>query len=182
MVKPDGKGVASKADGNGSTRRGPVDPRTEDPSSPAGISRAGKPVVRRPGAAALRTGKHRESGGIDAPIEFSVPLPLDDAHPEAPEAPDAGNVEAADTEPVTLAPTVEFFAPGAPAFTPTLLVPTAPAPTELVPEEQRTTAVPTTVPAPILYDEAATIDDVTRIGPVLETRPLSRPVHFRRGP
>jgi hypothetical protein len=182
VVKPDAKGVTPKADGNGSTRRGPVDPRTEDPSSPAGISRAGKSVVRRPGAAGLRTAKHLESGSIDAPIEFSVSLPLDDVQPEAPEARDAGNVEAADREPVPLAPTVEFFAPGASAFTPTLLVPTASAPTELVPEEQRTTAVPITVPAPILYDEAATIDDVTRIGPVLETRPLSRPVHFRRAP
>ena len=37
-------------------------------------------------------------------------------------------------------------------------------------------------PAPILYDEAATIDDVTKIGPILDTRPLRRPVHFRRAP
>ena len=35
---------------------------------------------------------------------------------------------------------------------------------------------------PILYDEAATIDDVTKIGPILDTRPLHRPVHFRRAP
>ena len=38
------------------------------------------------------------------------------------------------------------------------------------------------MPAPILYDEAATIDDVTKIGPVLDTRPLRRPIHFRRAP
>ena len=44
----------------------------------------------------------------------------------------------------------------------------------------RTTVVP--IPAPILYDEAATIDDVTKIGPILDTRPLHRPVHFRRAP
>jgi len=143
-----------------------------------------------------RTTKHRESGSIDAPIEFSVFHPLDDVGPETPETPlaretpdareapegDTESVETADNEPVSLAPSVEFFSPGASAFTPTLLVPSSPAPTELVPEEPRTTAVPLTVPAPILYDEAATIDDVTRIGPVLETRPLRRPMHFRRAP
>jgi hypothetical protein len=42
--------------------------------------------------------------------------------------------------------------------------------------------VPVHPPIPILYDEAATIDDVTKIGPVLDTRPLRRPVHFRRAP
>jgi Transmembrane domain of unknown function (DUF3566) len=184
VVKPDVKGATPKPDGNGSPRRGPVDPRTEDPSSPAGISRSAKSVVRRPGTPTPRTAKHRESGSIEAPIDFSVSLPLDDVPPEVPGAPeaDADKVETADTEPVSLAPAVEFFSPGASAFTPTLLVPTSPAPTELVPEELRTTAVPVTVPAPILYDEAATIDDVTRIGPVLETRPLHRPVHFRRAP
>jgi hypothetical protein len=121
-----------------------------------------------------RTAKHRESGSNDAPIDFSVALPLEHATPEAPEA--------VDTEPVALGPTVEFFAPGASAFTPTFLVPTTPAPTELVPEEQPTVAVPVPVPAPILYDEAATIDDVTKIGPVLDTRPLHRPVQLRRAP
>jgi hypothetical protein len=40
--------------------------------------------------------------------------------------------------------------------------------------------MPELVPAPILYDEAATIDDVTMIGPVLATRPLHRPIRFRR--
>ncbi|MEY2521534.1 MAG: hypothetical protein QOJ66_99 [Ilumatobacteraceae bacterium] len=181
VVKPpDAKGVpstksgAAKADGNGSTRRGPVDPRTEDPSSPAGISRAGKTVSRRPGALTPRTAKHRESGSSDAPIDFSVGLPLEHATPEAPGAVDA--------EPVALGPTVEFFAQGASTFTPTFLVPTTPAPTELVPEEQPRVAVPIPAPAPILYDEAASIDDVTKIGPVLDTRPLHRPVQFRRAP
>jgi hypothetical protein len=51
------------------------------------------------------------------------------------------------------------------------------APTELIP-----TALPDTEVAPILYDEAATIDDVTQIGPVLEPRPLRRPVRVRRSP
>jgi hypothetical protein len=176
---PSAKGGSAKADGNGPVRRGPVDPRNEDPSSPAGISRAGKTVSRRPGALTPRTAKHRESGSIDAPIDFSVALPVDDVTPEAPEA---VKTEVVDAEPVAPRPTVEFFSPGASVFTPTLLVPTTPAPTELVPEEQPTVAVPVPVPAPILYDEAATIDDVTKIGPVLDTRPLQRPVHFRRAP
>jgi hypothetical protein len=171
---PSAKSAAAKPDGNGPTRRGPVDPRTEDPSSPSGISRAGKTVSRRPGTLTPRTAKHRESGSSDAPIDFSVALPLEHATPEAPEDVDA--------EPVALGPTVEFFAPGASAFTPTFLVPTTPVPTELVPEEQPTVAVPVPVPAPILYDEAATIDDVTKIGPVLDTRPLHRPVQLRRAP
>jgi len=173
---PSAKGGAAKADTNSPARRGPVDPRTEDPSSPAGISRAGKTVSRRPGALAPRTAKHRESG-VDSPIDFSVALPPEHDKPEAPEVP-----EAVEAEPVALGPTVEFFAPGASAFTPTFLVPTTPVPTELVPEEPSTVAVPVPVPAPLLYDEAATIDDVTKIGPVLDTRPLHRPVHFRRAP
>ena len=173
-VAPPGKAGSAKADGQGPARRGPVDPRTEDPSSPAGISRAGKTVSRRPGALTPRTAKHDESGSTDAPIEFAVAVPLEDATLEAPKAEGA--------EPVVLGPTVEFFAPGASAFTPTLLVPTPAVPTELVPEEQETVAVPVPVPAPILYDEAATIDDVTKIGPVLDTRPLQQPVHFRRAP
>jgi hypothetical protein len=150
------------------TRQGPVDPRTEDPSSPQGLSRAGKTVWRRPGALTPRTTKHREAGSIDAPIEFSVSLPLAPAPVEPPVA------KAADvtvlTEPIALAPTIEIPSPA-----PTLLVPTT-----LVPTEPRTVPVPT--PSPILYDEAATIDDVTKIGPVLETRPLRRPINFRRAP
>ena len=191
VVKPpDAKGVGStkggpsKVDGSGPIRRGPVDPRTEDPSSPAGISRASKSGLRRPGALTPRTVKHRESGSIDAPIEFTVGLPLEHVTPEAPDAPetDPGTNDTVDANPVALGPTVEFFAPGASAFTPTLLVPSTPVPTELEPDEQRTVPVPAAVPAPILYDEAATIDDVTKIGPVLDTRPLQRPVHFRRAP
>jgi hypothetical protein len=42
--------------------------------------------------------------------------------------------------------------------------------------------MPEPMPAPILYDEAATIDDFTMIGPVLATRPLRRPIRFRRAP
>lgn len=177
---PAAKGVASKADTNGSTRRGPVDPRTEDSSAPGGIPRAGKTVWRRPGSPTPRTSKHREIGSVDAPIEFSVALPTADASSGDPAAGVAvlSPATVVDAEPVALAPTVEVFAPGATAFTPTLLVPTSPQPTELVPEDQRTVAL--SVPGPTLYDEAATIDDVTQIGPVLETRPLRRPIHFRR--
>ena len=64
---------------------------------------------------------------------------------------------------------------------PTELVPTEPVP-PIAPTELRTVPVPIPVPTPILYDEAATIDDVTKIGPVLDTRPLRRPIHFRRAP
>ena len=179
---PAAKGIASKADANGTTRRGPVDPRTEDPSSPAGIARTGKTVWRRPGSATPRTAKHRETGSIEAPIEFSVALPLADTPPDDPVVSSVAPV----VEPVALAPTVEVFSPGATAFTPTLLVPTTPMPipipTELVPEEERTGPATLPVTTPILYDEAATIDDVTKIGPVLDTRPLRRPIHFRRAP
>lgn len=181
---PDSKGAASKVEGNGSTRRGPVDPRTEDPSAPAGISRAGKTVWRRPGTATPRTAKHREAGSVDAPIEFSVALPLAPAPFVVPVGERADTVAdvVVDAEPLAVAPTVEVAAPAAPAFTPTLLVPTTPVPTGLVPDEQRTVAVPLPLTSPSLYDEAATIDDVTKIGPVLDTRPLRRPLHFRRAP
>ncbi len=202
---------AAKSAGNGSARQGPVDPRTEDPSSPRGVSRAAKTVWRRPGALTPRTAKHREAGSIDAPIDFSVALPL------VPDLPVAKTTETArdaavETQPVesqavALAPTIEVLAPpppptevgsitsvprSAPTSAPTTLMPTtpvpaAPVPTELVPAD----LVPTELvepellvrpPAPILYDEAATIDDVTKIGPILDTRPLHRPVHFRRAP
>ena len=175
---PAAKGIASKADANGTTRRGPVDPRTEDPSSPAGIARSGKTVWRRPGSATPRTAKHRETGSIEAPIDFAVALPLAPAPFVVPVATSVDTFAdvVVDGEPLALAPTVEIDSPAAPAVTPTLLVPTTPAPTEVVPEELQT------VPAPILYDEAATIDDVTKIGPVLDNRPLRRPIHFRRAP
>lgn len=196
-VKPPGNksgSAKSNGNGNGSPRPGPVDPRTEDPSSPLGISRVAKTVWRRPGALTPRTAKHREIGGIDAPIDFSVALPLAPSPVDEPEAhgPDTVADAALDIETNALAPTVEVVAP-APSAT-TQLVPITPspitwapadlmpdlAPTELVPTDLRTTPVPAS--APILYDEAATIDDVTQIGPILETRPLRRPVTFRRAP
>lgn len=194
-VKPPGnKSGSAKSNGNGSPRPGPVDPRTEDPSSPLGISRVAKTVWRRPGALTPRTAKHRETGGIDAPIDFSMTLPLAPSPVDEPEVqgPDTVTDAAIDSGTNALAPTVEVAAP-APSAT-TQVVPITPspitwapadlmpdlAPTELVPTDLRTTPVPTA--APILYDEAATIDDVTQIGPILETRPLRRPVTFRRAP
>jgi Transmembrane domain of unknown function (DUF3566) len=197
----------AKATPNGSTngnsvrRSGPVDPRTEDSNSPPGLSRAGKTVWRRPGALTPRTAKHRETGAVDAPIEFAVALPLAPADVKAvpteqppteritvePATVERALVQPAESkssdtvrdlvvDPVTvLAPTIEVLSPSAP----TELAPTMPIPADL-----RTVPVPAPVPvaAPILYDEAATIDDVTRIGPILETRPLRRPIHFRRAP
>ncbi len=202
-------GAAAKTNGNGARRPGPVDPRTEDPSSPPGLSRAGKTLWRRPGALTPRTAKHREVGSPDAPIEFSVALPLaptdtKDVSTEQPptewtpivpaaKAPAAKTsdvtatemkapgprVEArqdAITESIALAATVETLSPTA---APTVEV-LAPAPTELVPTVP--VPPPPPAPAPILYDEAATIDDVSKIGPILETRPLRRPINFRRAP
>ena len=198
-VKPPvNKSGSTKSNGNGSPRPGPVDPRTEDPSAPLGISRVAKTVWRRPGALTPRTAKHREIGGIDAPIDFAVALPLAPAPADQPETrgPDTATDAVADTEARALAPTVEVVAP-APSAT-TQVVPVTPspitwapadlmpdlAPTQLVPTDLRPTPVPSPVPttAPILYDEAATIDDVTQIGPILETRPLRRPITFRRAP
>lgn len=195
---PANKSGSTKSNGNGSPRPGPVDPRTEDPSSPLGISRVAKTVWRRPGALTPRTAKHREIGSIDAPIDFAVALPLAPASADEPETrgPDTVADAVADTEARALAPTVEVVAP-APSAT-TQVVPITPspitwapadlmpdlAPTQLVPTDLRTTPVPSPVPAPapILYDEAATIDDVTQIGPILETRPLRRTITFRRAP
>ncbi len=178
MAKPPGTKGSTKTNGVGSARPGPVDPRTEDPSSPGGISRAGKTVWRRPGALTPRTAKHRETGSLDMPIEFSVSLPLapapvEPASAKAPVEPVADVI--VDAEPIALAPTIEVLAPApaAPTELPTELLPT-----ELVPTDLRTEPIP----APILYDEAATIDDVTRIGPILDTRPLLKPMHFRRAP
>jgi Transmembrane domain of unknown function (DUF3566) len=177
VVKPPAaKGVATKSNGHGTTRQGPIDPRTEDPSSPLGISRAGKTVWRRPGALTQRTAKRLDPGLTDAPIEFSVALPL---APELLAMPAAKTVEPVASVPnviesLAMAPTIEVLAPA-----PTELVPTILVPATLVPAPD---PVPTTERSPILYDEAATIDDVTMIGPVLETRPLLRPIHFRRSP
>ena len=194
MKPPGNKSGSAKSNGNGSPRPGPVDPRTEDPSSPLGISRVAKTVWRRPGALTPRTAKHRETGSIETPIDFSVALPLAPAPPDEPQThgPDTVADAVVDTQARALAPTVEVVAPAPSATTqvapitpspitwaPADLVPDL-APTELVPTDLRTTPVPT--PAPILYDDAATIDDVTQIGPILETRPLRRPVTFRRAP
>ena len=124
---------------------------------------------RRPGASTPRAAKHRETGTADGPIEFSVALPLAPEPVESPGAKSSDTVRDAvvEAEPVALAPTIETLAP-------------SPAPTELIPAQVRTLVVPP--PTPILYDDAASIDDVTQIGPVLPTRPLQRPVHFRRAP
>ena len=160
-----------------------------------------------------RTAKHREVGSVDAPIEFSVALPLaptdiKDVPTEQPpteraplvaapvvsspvnprpaetvaaKGPDpVAAVVVAAAVPMALAPTVEVLAPALPA--PTELLPTVPVQPTLAPTELRTMPVPISDPSPILYDEAATIDDVTKIGPILETRPLRRPITFRRAP
>jgi hypothetical protein len=179
---PKSNGVAKS---NSSARQGPIDPRTEDPSSPTGISRAGKTIWRRPGALTPRTAKHRESGSLDEPIEFSLALPLV-AEPTEPTEPteliDAASLDAVsdaviEREPIALPATIESLRPSmlVPTPIPTGFVPTAP-----IPSQEPTQAIP--MPAPILYDEAATVDDVTKIGPVLAGRPLHRPVHFRRAP
>jgi Transmembrane domain of unknown function (DUF3566) len=183
VAKPPGanavppKAGAAKPNGTGSTRHGPIDPRTEDPSAPGGISRAGKTVWRRPGSSTPRPGSQHDTGGVESPIEFSVATPLAPEPTRPVEAPSARTVE---VQPVALAPTVEVVnpSPTAPTMLSTVLVPAALVPQEPAPTEQRTMPVP----APILYDEAATIDDVTQIGPVLETRPLRRPINFRRAP
>ena len=105
---PTPRSTAAKANGTGSARTGPVDPRTEDPSSPNGLSRAGKTLWRRPGALTPRTTKHHEVGP-DAPIDFSVAMPL---APVAPDPPAARVGTAVPelliaAEPAALAPTVE---------------------------------------------------------------------------
>lgn len=185
---PTNKTATPKATGTGTSRPRPVDPRTEDPNSPLGLSRAGKTVWRRPGASTTRTVKHRETGAVDPPIEFSVATPLVPVdEPEAKSPDTIADVVVDDAEHVASAPTIEVHArtanPDAPTeLVPAELMPAALVPADLVPAELRTVPVPTPPPAPILYDEAATIEDVTRIGPVLEHRPLLRPVHFRRAP
>ncbi|HEY0518610.1 MAG TPA: DUF3566 domain-containing protein [Ilumatobacteraceae bacterium] len=155
---PPTKGGAAKTNGT-VPRTGPVDPRTEDSNGAGGVPRAGKTIWRRPGMLTPRTAKHRETAGVDGPIEFSVATPL----APAPLDPPDGLV----TEPEV-------------AVTPSALAPTTLVPTEDAPIDPPT--VPMSMPGPILYDEAATIDDVTKIGPVLDKRPLLRPVHFRRAP
>ena len=183
---PDTKGNGSaKANGNGSSRKGPVDPRTEDTSSPQGISRGAKTIWRRPGASS-RSAK-RDTVEPAASSDFAMTLPLAPA-PFAIPAAKAGEPVADITEtiePAVVQPTIEVVqpTPWALGVVPTMLVPTAPLPTEVEPvAEPDTEAMPELVAAPILYDEAATIDDVTMIGPVLATRPLHRPIRFRRSP
>jgi hypothetical protein len=59
------------------------------------------------------------------------------------------------------------------------------APTEPIAEPAPTEAIPTlepTAPKPIVYDQGVALDDVTVVGPVLDGRPLRRPIHFRRAP
>jgi Transmembrane domain of unknown function (DUF3566) len=150
------------------------------------LSRAGKTLWRRPGALTPRTAKRREVGSVDAPIEFSVALPL--ALTDIKDVPnEQPPTELIATEAIALAPAVEPAAPTeellAPAPPdPTELLPTVPVPPPLAPAELRTVPMPLPEPGPILYDEAATIDDVTKIGPILGTRPLRRPINFRRAP
>ncbi len=194
---------------NGAPKNGPVDPRTEDPSSPFGIARFDKTTWRRPGMlspSALRgLGRIEDSDEVAEPVASPEALvvpdshttaeptmsPSDDIEPSSIATSEQTLAEQAVTEavltqvvPSVTAPTVSTEAlveaptellPTEPA--PTDLVPTEPAPTELVPSE-----LPDTAAAPILYDEAATIDDVTQIGPVLEPRPLRRPIRIRRTP
>lgn len=157
-----------KSNGGSSVRTGPVDPRTEDPSSPT--PRAGKTLWRRPGVLASRAPKSRDIT-IDAPVDFSVTMPLAPAT-EVTVAPAADPAE----ELTIAVEPVARLAP-APTVEASPLPPTALVPTELVPSPS---SLPETAQAPILYDQAATIDDVTQIGPILEQRPLRRPIQFRR--
>ncbi|HSB87320.1 MAG TPA: DUF3566 domain-containing protein [Ilumatobacteraceae bacterium] len=99
---------------------------------------------------------------------MAVPLAPD--RPAAPpEVPSEVTITIEPAAPVSPPPTVEA-SPAPPAA----LAPTEPL---AVPA-----SLPETTRTPILYDQAATIDDVTQIGPVLEGRPLRRPVQFRRAP
>lgn len=168
----------AKSNGSGAPRPGPVDPRTEDASAPLGISRAGKALWRRPGALTARADQPIEVLAPEAPIEFSVAMPLAPVAPAAPvaRATDTGSNVWTVSEPTGLVPTVVTPPPTAPIAPPSALVPT-----ELVPDTP-STEPEVSAPATILYDQAATIDDVTQIGPVLESRPLLRPIQFRRAP
>ena len=181
-----------RSNGVGTTRQGPVDPRTEDPSAPLGVSRAGKTVSRRPGVVTRRTDLDSQVDNVAVPTEFPSALLI------APTS-TAATVKAVETviETEPSHPTTEVWSRvESPIELPTELVPTQLAPTQLAPTRSTPTQLaptvlvptePPTVPvvtptAPILYDEAASIDDVTRIGPVLDKRPLLRPIHFRRQP
>src|SRR4029078_2830544 len=88
-------------------------------------------------------------------------------------------------QPAVVQGTIEVVqpTPWALGVVPTMLVPTAPIPKEVEPvAEPDTDAMPELVPAPLRYDEAPTSDAVTMMGPVLATRPLHRPIRFRRAP
>ena len=174
----DARTGAAKSNGNGASRPGPVDPRTEDPSAPLGIARAGKALWRRPGALTSRTDQPLEVLAPEAPIEFSVAMPLAPVAPAAPvaRATDTGSNVWTVSQPTALVPAVVTPPPTEPAAVPIALMPT-----ELVPDTPPI-APEISVPATILYDQAATIDDVTQIGPVLQSRPLLRPIQFRRAP
>jgi len=182
---PDSKGNgAAKSNGNGAARQGPVDPRTEDSSSPQGIPRGSKTIWRRPGVSMSRSTKQRDPV---APADFAMTLPLAPAPfaiPVAKEGEPVADITEV-VEPAIVQPTIEVVqpTPWALGVVPTMLVPPAPAPPEVEPEvEPDTELMPEPIAAPILYDEAASIDDVTMIGPVLATRPLHRPIRFRRAP
>jgi len=169
----------SNGNGNGAVRQGPVDPRTEDTSPPQGISRGPKTIWRRPGAST----KHHDIVEPAPPADFAMTLPLAPAPFPIPGA-KAGEPVAditKEVEPPLAQPTIEIVqpTPWGIGVMPTLLVPTVPVPEEVEPVTQ---LMPEPIPAPILYDEAATIDDFTMIGPVLATRPLRRPIRFRRAP
>jgi hypothetical protein len=161
---------SAKPNGATSVRTGPVDPRTEDPSAPT--PRSGKTLWRRPGILSPRATRTHDVT-IDAPLDFAVAVPLAGADvaaaPAAPEAPAEAAITIAPATVVPSAPPVEL-SPGPP----TALAPTEPVVTPV--------PLPETVLTPILYDQAATIDDVTQIGPILEGRPLHRPIQFRRAP
>jgi len=174
----------SNGNGSGTTRPGSVDPRTEDASAPNGISRGVKTIWRRPGASTTRPTKQRDTGESPAASAFSIALPLAPAPfaiPVAKKGEPVADETTDEAEAVVEQPTIEVWqpTPWALGAVPTTLVPTAPSPEEVEPV---TEPIAPAIPVPILYDEAATIDDVTMIGPVLATRPLRRPIRFRRSP
>jgi hypothetical protein len=159
-------------------RSGPVDPRTEDSTASGGVPRPTKSMLRRAGAS-LRSTLSADTGEpVRSPADFAASLPL----ARSTERPAGQNAETRLdltmlSEPS--APTID----AQPALPDTALAPTQPVeppPTESLKEPL--VEPPPTLAAPILYDQAATIDDVTMIGPVLEPRPLRRPIHFRRAP
>jgi len=177
-------GSNGNGSGNGAPRQGPVDPRTEDISAPQGIARGAKTIWRRPGAPTSRSTKQPGSHSV-VPADFSLPLPLAPAPFAIPVARTAERVVtepvADESEAAAVQPTIEVVqpTPWALGFVPTVLVPPVSVPDD---DEPVTEAMPSPIAGPILYDEAATIDDVTQIGPVLATRPLRRPIRLRRAP